>query len=95
MPTVNYLRVVGCKHIAANEVENEGRLQDRSSKQQEKLMKIYLCNNKLLNKPPEITNSTSTDFTFGSAQNSRMVTKKQGCQSITPADKQINKEWHT
>ena len=34
MPTVNYLRVVGCEHVAAKEVErNEGyRVQDRPPK---------------------------------------------------------------
>ena len=49
-------------------------------------------NNKLINKPPKVTNSTSTYVTFGGAQSSRMVAKKQGCHSITPADKQINEE---
>ena len=33
MPTVNYLRVVGCEHLVAKGVErNEGRLQDRPPK---------------------------------------------------------------
>ena len=33
MPTVNYLRVVGCDHVAAKGAErNEGRLQDRPPK---------------------------------------------------------------
>ena len=35
-------------------------------------------------------NSTSTDVTFGGAWCNRMITKQQGCHSITPADKQIN-----
>ena len=74
---------------------NERKLEDRPLKQQEKSMKAYLCKNKLRNKPPEITNSTSTDVTFGGAQNSsRMVAEKQGCLSIAPADKQMNK-WYT
>ena len=30
-------------------------------------MKAYLYNNKFINKPPKITNSTSTDVTFGGA----------------------------
>ena len=55
-------------------------------------MKAYLYNNKSINKPLKITNSTSTDVTFGGAEGSRMVAKKQGCHSIAPADKQINKE---
>ena len=93
MPTVNYLRVVGCDHVAAKGVErNEGKLQDRPPKQQEEPMKTYLCNNKLRNQPPKITNSTSTDVTFGGAQSSRMVAKTQGYHSIAPADKQINEE---
>ena len=33
MPTVNYLRVVGCDYVAAKGAEkNEGRLQDRPPK---------------------------------------------------------------
>ena len=33
MSTVNYLRVVGCEHVAAKREEgNEGRLQDRPLK---------------------------------------------------------------
>ena len=33
MPTVNYLRVVGCERVAAKGVErNEGRLQDMPPK---------------------------------------------------------------
>ena len=36
-------------------------------KQQEKSMKACLYNNKLINKPPKIANSTSTDVTFGGA----------------------------
>ena len=33
MPTVNYLRGVGCDHIAAKGIERiEGRLQDRPPK---------------------------------------------------------------
>ena len=93
MPTVNYLRVVGCEHIAAKGVQrNKEKLQDRPSKQQEKPMKAQLCNNKLRNQLPKITNSTSTDVTFGEAQNARMVAKKQDCYSIAQADKQINEE---
>ena len=66
--TVNYLRVVDCEHVAAKRVErNEGRLQDKPPKQQEKPMKAYLCNNKLKNQSPKITNSTSTDVSFGDA----------------------------
>ena len=88
MPPVNYLRVVGCWHVVAKGVErNEGRLQDRPSQQQEKPMKAYLCYNKTINDLPKITNSTSTDVTFGRAQSSRMVTKKLGCHSIAPVDK--------
>ena len=93
MPTVNYLRVVGCDHVAAKGAErNEGRLQDRPPKQQEKPMKTYLCINKLRYQDPKITNSTSTDVTFGGAQSSRMVAKTQGYHSIAPADKQINEK---
>ena len=93
MPPVNYLRVVGCEHIAAKGVEkNKQRLQDRLPKQQAKPMKVYLCTNKLRNQPPKITNSTSTDVTFEGAQSSRMVAKKQDCHSIALADKQINEE---
>ena len=88
MPTVNYLGVIGCEHVAAKGVEGiEGRLEDRPPKKQEKLMKAYLCINKLRNQPLKITNSTSTDVTFGGAEMSRMVAKKQGCHSIVPADK--------
>ena len=67
MPPVNYLRVVGCEHVAAKGVErNEGyRIGHRSSKS--KPMKAYLYNSKLINKPPKITNSTSTDVTFRGA----------------------------
>ena len=68
MPTVNYLLVVGCDHVAAKRaVRNEGRLQDRPQKYQEKPMKTYLCNNKLGNQSPKITNSTRTDVTIGGA----------------------------
>ena len=56
MSTVNYLRVVGCEHVAA-----------KRAKQQEKPMNACLYNNKLINKPPKITNSTSTDVLFEGA----------------------------
>ena len=93
MSTVNYIRVVGCDHVAAKGAErNERRLQDRPPKQQEKPMKTYLCNNKLRNQPPKITKSTSTDETFGGAQSSRMIANTQCYHSIAPADKQINEE---
>ena len=54
-------------------------------------MQAYLYNNELIYKPPKITNNTSTDVTFEGAQSSRMVAKKQGCQSIASEDKQISK----
>ena len=41
-------------------------------------------------KPPKMTNSTSTDVTFGGAWCNIMITKQQGYHSTTPADKQIN-----
>ena len=51
MPTVNYLRVIGCEHVAVKGVErDEGRLQDRPPNSQEKFMKAYLDNNKLTRK---------------------------------------------
>ena len=87
MPTVNYLRFLGCELVAAKGVDgNEGRLEDRPPKQQDKPIKAYLRKNKLRNQPPKITNSTSTDVTSGGAQSSRMVAKKQGCHSIAPVD---------
>ena len=93
MPTGNYLRVVGCEHVAAKgEERNEGRLQDGPPKQQENPMKVYLCNNALRNQPPKITNSTSTDVTFGGAKSTKMIAKKHGCNYIAPAEKQINEE---
>ena len=50
MPTVNYLRVIGSGHVAAKGVDrNEGRLQDRPPKYQEKPIKAYLYKNKLIN----------------------------------------------
>ena len=57
-------------------------------------MKAYLYNNRLMNKPPKIINSSSTDVTFGvhRAVSSRMIAKNQGCHSSAPADKQINEE---
>ena len=58
-------------------------------KQQEKPMKVYLYNNEL-RKPPKITNSTSTDTSFGSAQSSELIAEQQGYYSIAPADKLIN-----
>ena len=55
--TVNYLRVVGCKLVAAKEVEATGNATEvaREPLQQ------------LANKSPKITNSTSTYATFGGA----------------------------
>ena len=46
--------------------------------------------NKLINRPSKITNSTSTDVTFGGSQSSRMVAKKQGCHSIENLCKPTN-----
>ena len=65
MPPVNYLRVVGCEYVAAKGVErNEGyRISHRSSK---KPMNAHLYN-KLINNPPKIANSTSTDVTLRGA----------------------------
>ena len=59
MSTVNYLRVTGYEHDAAN--WNESYREDhRNSKI--KLIKAYLYTNNL-----NMTNSTSTDVTFGGA----------------------------
>ena len=62
MPTVNYLRIVGSDHVAAKGAErNEGyRKGYRSSTR-------LPINNELENKPPKITNSTSTGVSFGGA----------------------------
>ena len=38
-----------------------------------------------------MTNSISTDVTYGGAQCNEMVAKKEGCHSTAPVDKQINK----
>ena len=43
-------------------------------------------------KPPNMTNCTSTDVTFGGASCSRIIEKQENCHSTTQADKQINEE---
>ena len=42
------------------------------------------------NKPPKMTNITSTDVTFGGAWCNRVVTKQEDSHSTVPAEKQIN-----
>ena len=66
MPTVNYLRVIGCELDAAN-LNQSYRKDHRNSKT--KLIKAYLF------KPPKMTNITSTDVTFGGAWCNRVVAK--------------------
>ena len=39
---------------------------------------------------PKMTNSTSTDVTFGEAWLNRVVSKQEDSHSTAPADKQIN-----
>ena len=51
-------------------------------------MKAYIYNNKLINKPPKVTNSTSTDVTFGGAYSSRMVARNRAVILLL---QQINK----
>ena len=55
--------------------QREMKAIERPPKQQEKPMKAHLYNNKLTNKLPKITNSTSIDVIFKGAQSSRMVAK--------------------
>ena len=76
--TVNYLQFVASTLDAAKQTEEP---QDRPPKQHEEAIKMR-------NKPPKVTNSTSTDVTSGGAWYNRMTAKPQGCHSITPV---INK----
>ena len=85
--TVNCLQVVDCTLDAAKENEEP---QDRPPKQQEEAyIQAYLYI-KTKYKHPKMTNSTSTDVTFGGGWCNRMITKQQDYHSTTPAAKQIN-----
>ena len=68
-----------CCSKGRRETKEGYKIGHRSSK---KPMKAYLYNDNLINKPPKLTNITSTDVTFGGAYSSRMVAKKQGCYFI-------------
>ena len=70
--TVNYLKFIAC---ALDAVKQNEEPQDMPPKQQEEayLAYLYIKNKK---KPPRMTNSTSTDATFGSAWCNRMITKQ-------------------
>ena len=65
MPTVNYLRDVGCVHVEAKVAEiNESYR--KATEVAKKPMKAYLYN-QLQNKHPKIANSTGTSAMYGGA----------------------------
>ena len=84
MPTINYLRV-DCEHDAAN--RNENYRQDHQT-DKKRMRPTYIPIN--LNKPPNMTNNTSTDVIFEGSQCNRVVTKQEDSHSIVPTEKQIN-----
>ena len=86
MHTVNYFRVIDWGHNAANWTESY-RKDHRNGKT--KLKKAYLYTN-LLKKPAKMTNSTSTDVTFGGSWCNRVVGKQENSSSTAPVEKQIN-----
>ena len=63
------------------------RIGHQSSKRN--LIQIYLYT-KTRNKPPKMTNSTSTDATSGGAWCNTVVAKQEDSHSSAPADKQMN-----
>ena len=72
--TVTYLQFVDYTLDAAKKDEKP---QDRQPKQQEEAYLGLPIHIKTKNKPPKMTNSTSTDATFGGAWCNRMMITKQ------------------
>ena len=86
MPTVNYLRVIGCELNAAN--WNENCRKDHRKARRGLWRPTCIQINE--NNPPKMTNSTSIDITFGGARCNRVVAKQEDSHSTAPADKQMN-----
>ena len=90
MLLVNYLRIFVnmTQQIEMTAIENT------TEKAGQSLWKFtYLPINQ--NKPPKMTNSTSTDVTFGGALCNRVVAKQEDSHSTAPADKQINEKCYS
>ena len=69
--TVNYLQFVDCTLDATKQNQET---QDRPPQQQEEAY-LSLPKINIKNKPPKMTNNTSTNVTFGDAWCNRMITK--------------------
>ena len=63
MHTVSYLRVVGCEHVTAKRAERKaiGETTEAAKEVYEDLP----VQQSIISKPPQTTNSTSADVTYG------------------------------